>query len=78
MLIGGHSIFYLVWITGYPRLTLYSVVKGNAVQCIHVMRGSAVNVLRGNTVQCSDTLTRGCIKVHGGVPIVLCFFGDPL
>ena len=24
------------------------------------------------------TLTRGCIKVHGGVPIVLCLFGDPL
>ena len=26
----------------------------------------------------TDTLTRGCIKVHGGVPIVLCLFGDPL
>ncbi len=24
------------------------------------------------------TLTRGCLKVHGGVPIVLCLFGDPL
>ena len=24
------------------------------------------------------TLTRGCIKVLGGVPIVLCLFGDPL
>ena len=25
-----------------------------------------------------NTLTHGCIKVHGGVPIVLCLFGDPL
>ena len=24
------------------------------------------------------TLTCGCIKVHGGVPIVLCLFDDPL
>ena len=25
-----------------------------------------------------STLTRGCIKVHSGVPIVLCLFDDPL
>ena len=31
----------------------------------------------GNIVH-HPTLTRGCIKVHGGVPIVLCLFGDPL
>ena len=26
----------------------------------------------------AHTLSRGCIKVHVGVPIVLCLFGDPL
>ena len=26
----------------------------------------------------ASTLTRGCLKVHGGVSIVLCLFGDPL
>ena len=26
----------------------------------------------------SCTLTHGCLKVHGGVPIVLCIFVDPL
>ena len=24
------------------------------------------------------TLTHGCLKVHGGVPIVLCIFVDPI
>ena len=27
---------------------------------------------------CSTTLTHGCFKVHGGVPIVLCLFVDAL
>ena len=26
----------------------------------------------------NQTLTHGCLKVHGGVPIVLCIFVDPL
>ena len=29
-------------------------------------------------IQCPPTLTHGCIKVHGEVPIALCLFGDPL
>ena len=27
---------------------------------------------------CKITLTHGCLKVHGGVPILLCIFVDPL
>ena len=34
--------------------------------------------LRKQFVQYRYTLTRGCLKVHGGVPIVLCLFVDPL
>ena len=29
-------------------------------------------------VQGCDTLNHGCLKVHGGVRIVLCIFVDPL
>ena len=32
----------------------------------------------GQHTYIGDTLTHGCLKVHGGVPIVLCICVDPI
>ena len=60
-----------LWLTNYKALF---VDKEHNICLFSVAKEAALNEQFANPC----TLTQGCLKVHGGVPIVLCIVVDPL
>ena len=59
------------------RLNEYSLMNSWVIAGVMSLFYNTVGEGGGSFSRQGDTLTRGCLKVHGGVPIVLCLFGDP-
>ena len=59
------TVYYVLCTVYFVQCTVYSVLC--TVHCVQCTMYSAL-----------FTLTHECLKVHGGVPIVLCIFVDPL